>query len=73
MYSTVCKLREMLRTEWFAHLSICVCSMMTEGAGQFVLLVIYTTMGAVPKATVTGHERHIYKLLNMYYVQYKGR
>ena len=45
---------------------------MTEGAGQFVLLVIYTTMGAVPKATVTGHEGRVCKLLNEYYVQYKG-
>ena len=42
MYSTVCKLREMLRTEWSTHLSIRICSTMTEGAGQFVLLVIYT-------------------------------
>ena len=73
MYSTVYKLREMLRMEWSAHLSIRACSTMTEGTGQFVLLVIYTTMDAVPKATVTGHEGHVYKLLNVYYVQYKGR
>ena len=67
IYSTVCKLREMLRTEWSTHLSIHIYSTITEGAGQFVLLVIYTTMGAVPKATVIGHEGHICKLLNMYY------
>ena len=73
IYSTVCKLREMLRMEWSTHLSIHVCSTITEGAGQFVLLVIYTTIGAIPKATVTGHKGCICKLLNVYYVQYKGR
>src|SRR5580698_468585 len=65
IYSTVCKLREMLRTEWSTHLSIHACSMITKRAGQFVLLVIYMTMGAVPKATVTGYEGCICKLLNV--------
>ena len=63
----------MLRMEWSAHLSICTCSTMTKGAGQFVLLIIYTMMGTVPKATVTEHKGHICKLLNVYYVQYKWR
>ena len=63
----------MLRTEWSAHLSICACSTMTEGAGQFVLLIICTMMGAVSKATVTGHEGHVCKLFNEYYIQYQWR
>ena len=61
----------MLRMEWSAHLSIRMCSTMTEGAGQFVLLIIYTMMGAIPKAIVTEHKGRICKLLNVYYVQYK--
>ena len=55
------------------NLSSHACSTITEGAGQFVLLIICTTMGAVPKATVTGHEGRVCKLFNEYYVQYQWR
>ena len=67
------KLLHGLLRQTFASLCVCACSMMTEGAGQFVLLIICMTMGTVPKATVIGHEGRVCKLFNEYYIQYQWR
>ena len=58
----------MLWMEWSTYLSIHTYSIMTERAGQFVLLLMYTTMDTIPKTIVTEHEGHICKLLNVYYI-----